>query len=238
MPRDLFTTPSVSRSAAARARLVPFSVALHVLGLAAVMIAPLVAVGPLPPLRAPLSYHVTDVVIPRLPPDGIPGRRAVSSAPRSSPAPAQPAPTTAPASLEVMDLPAGGPVTGSLDGAGESAGLPDGLDAYGAMQAPVAPPSAAPQRVGGRIRPPQRVHDVPPVYPAIAQQARIEGMVILEAVIGPHGRVEDLRVLRSVPLLDQAALDAVRQWRFTPTLLNGEPVAVAMTITVQFRLAR
>lgn len=130
MPRDLFTTPSVSRSAAARARLVPFSVALHVLGLAAVMIAPLVAVGPLPPLRAPLSYHVTDVVIPRLPPDNIPGRRTVSSPPRSSPALAQPAPTTAPSALAVSDLLDAGPLVDSMgppsDGVGISGSAPGG----------------------------------------------------------------------------------------------------------------
>jgi periplasmic protein TonB len=60
--------------------------------------------------------------------------------------------------------------------------------------------------------------------------------VILETLIGANGRVEDARVLRSIPLLDQAALDAVRQWEFTPTLLNGNPVPVIMTTTVQFSL--
>ena len=60
--------------------------------------------------------------------------------------------------------------------------------------------------------------------------------MILEATIGPDGRVQDVKVLRSIPLLDQAALDAVRQWVFTPTLLNGVPVPVIMTVTVQFTL--
>jgi protein TonB len=60
-------------------------------------------------------------------------------------------------------------------------------------------------------------------------------MVILEAVISPSGSVEDVRVLRGIPLLDDAAADAVRQWRYTPTLLNGVPVAVVMTVTVNFR---
>ena len=63
-----------------------------------------------------------------------------------------------------------------------------------------------------------------------------QGVVIIEATIGPNGRVQDARVLRSIPLLDQAALDAVRQWEFTPTLLNGVPVPVIMTVTVQFTL--
>jgi periplasmic protein TonB len=74
------------------------------------------------------------------------------------------------------------------------------------------------------------------VYPPIAQSARVQGVVILETLIGANGRVEDARVLRSIPLLDQAALDAVRQWEFTPTLLNGNPVPVIMTTTVQFSL--
>ena len=75
-----------------------------------------------------------------------------------------------------------------------------------------------------------------PVYPPIAQSARVQGVVIIEATIGPDGGVQNARVLRSIPLLDQAALDAVKQWVFTPTLLNGVPVPVIMTVTVQFTL--
>ncbi len=94
----------------------------------------------------------------------------------------------------------------------------------------------APVRVGGNIRPPTKVKDVRPVYPSIAQSARVQGVVIIEATIGPDGKVKDARVLRSIPLLDQAALEAVRQWEFTPTLLNGVPVPVIMTVTVNFTL--
>jgi protein TonB len=64
----------------------------------------------------------------------------------------------------------------------------------------------------------------------------VEGLVILEAVIAEDGSVRDIRVLRSVQLLDAAAVEAVREWRFTPTLLNGQPVPVVMTITVAFTL--
>jgi protein TonB len=64
----------------------------------------------------------------------------------------------------------------------------------------------------------------------------VQGIVIIEATIGPHGKVQEAKVLRSIPLLDQAALDAVKQWEFTPTLLNGVPVPVIMTVTVQFTL--
>ncbi|RPJ84760.1 MAG: energy transducer TonB, partial [Acidobacteria bacterium] len=101
---------------------------------------------------------------------------------------------------------------------------------------PPPPPPQAPVRVGGNIKPPQKVKDVKPIYPAIAQSARVQGVVIIEATIGPNGRVQDARVLRSIPLLDQAALDAVKQWEFTPTLLNGVPVPVIMTVTVNFTL--
>jgi len=84
---------------------------------------------------------------------------------------------------------------------------------------------------------PTKTKHVNPTYPPIAQSARVQGVVIIEAVIGPTGKVQEARVLRSIPLLDQAALDAVRQWEFTPTLLNNQPVPVIMTVTVQFTLS-
>lgn len=94
----------------------------------------------------------------------------------------------------------------------------------------------APVRVGGNIKAPTKVTDVRPVYPADAQDARVQGVVIIEALIGEDGRVGHACVLRSIPLLDAAALDAVQQWEFTPTLLNGAPVPVVMTVTVNFTL--
>jgi periplasmic protein TonB len=103
-----------------------------------------------------------------------------------------------------------------------------------------AGPGAAPRqpvRVGGNVRPPTKIRNVPPMYPQEALDARVQGVVIMEVTIDEQGRVSDARVLRSIPLLDQAAIDAVRQWEFTPTLLNGEPVPVIMTVTVQFSLA-
>jgi protein TonB len=88
------------------------------------------------------------------------------------------------------------------------------------------------------VRTPVKTHHVDPAYPPIAQSARIQGIVIIEATISEDGHVVNARILRSVPLLDQAALDAVRQWEFTPTLLNGAPVPVIMTVTVNFTLSR
>jgi protein TonB len=104
---------------------------------------------------------------------------------------------------------------------------------------PMPTPTAAPVqplRAGGKIPPPTKIRDVRPVYPDIAQRARVQGVVILEATIDPTGKIADLRVLRSIPLLDQAALDAVRQWEYEPTHLNGIAVPVIMTVTVNFKL--
>jgi protein TonB len=92
----------------------------------------------------------------------------------------------------------------------------------------------APVRIGGQIRAPTKIKDVKPVYPAIARSARVAGVVTIEATIGPDGKVIDATVVRSIPLLDQAALDAVRQWEYTPTLLNGVPVPVLVTVTINF----
>jgi TonB family protein len=91
-------------------------------------------------------------------------------------------------------------------------------------------------RVGGQIRPPIRTKEVAPIYPAIAQTARVEGNVVIEATIDDEGKVAEARVVKSVPLLDQAALDAVRQWEYQPSLLNGVPTAVVATVTVRFTL--
>lgn len=95
---------------------------------------------------------------------------------------------------------------------------------------------AVPVRVGGDIKQPMKVRDQKPVYPPEAQEARVQGIVIVEATIGCDGSVSDVRILRGQPMLNEAALEAVRQWRYTPTLLNGQPVPVIMTMTVSFTL--
>jgi TonB family protein len=92
-------------------------------------------------------------------------------------------------------------------------------------------------RAGTDVPPPAKIVDVRPVYPPEAIKARITGAVIIQAEIGPTGDVESATVTRSVPLLDEAALTAVRQWKYQPTLIKGEPVRVAMTVTVTFTLS-
>ncbi|HEU4936563.1 MAG TPA: TonB family protein [Vicinamibacterales bacterium] len=101
---------------------------------------------------------------------------------------------------------------------------------------PPPPPPGAPVRVGGNVQVPAKLKDVRPVYPPDALDARIQGVVIIEATIDTDGRVADAKVLRSIPQLDDAALTAVRQWEFTSTSLNGVPVPVIMTVTVNFAL--
>ena len=96
--------------------------------------------------------------------------------------------------------------------------------------------SDEPLRIGGGIRAPMKVLDVAPVYPPEAREARVQGVVILEVTLSRTGEVSDVEVVRSTPLLDEAAVAAVRQWRYEPTLVDGEPVSILMTVTVNFQL--
>ena len=88
----------------------------------------------------------------------------------------------------------------------------------------------------GDVRPPELLLKVQPQYPEIARRARIEGKVVLEAVIDGSGNVVNVRVLRSVPLLDGAATEAVKQWKYRPARQNGRPVKVYFTVIVDFTL--
>jgi TonB family protein len=126
-------------------------------------------------------------------------------------------------------------------------GSPIETDGVGIAPPPPPPPPAppwvregvtigTPVRIGGEIKPPIKTKDVRPAYTPEARDAKVQGVVILDVVVGPEGRVDQVRVLRSIPMLDQSAVDAVKEWEFTPTLLNGTPVPVLMTVTVNFTL--
>ena len=91
-------------------------------------------------------------------------------------------------------------------------------------------------KVGGVIRAPKRLVNVPPRYPDDAVQAKVQGVVVLDVVVGADGVPTDVQVSKGVPMLDAAAIEAVRQWRYEPTLMNGAPVPVAMTVNVNFTL--
>jgi len=101
---------------------------------------------------------------------------------------------------------------------------------------PVQPVYKGPQRVGGDVQQANLLEHPNPVYPRLAALARVQGVVILEAVITREGSVDSVRAVSGHPLLVQAAIDAVRQWRYRPTLLNGQPVDVITTVTVNFTL--
>jgi protein TonB len=110
------------------------------------------------------------------------------------------------------------------------------IEGIGVPVPPPPPQPLAPVRLHSGIRTPEKRVHVAPVYPPLARALRVQGVVIIEATIDTNGNVESARVLRSISLLDQAALDAVHQWKFTPTLLNGVAVPVIMTVTVKFML--
>jgi len=93
-----------------------------------------------------------------------------------------------------------------------------------------------PVRAIGEIKPPKLIKKVEPVYPAIAMEARVEGVVILEVTTDIYGKVKNIKVLRSIPLLDQAAIDAVKQWEYEPLFIDSKPRGVIFTATVFFKL--
>jgi periplasmic protein TonB len=228
--------PSISVGSS-RGYTVPLSIAAHTIVIGALIIVPLAAVGVLP---TPASRLIIFDSIPALPapPPVAPARGPVATtAPTTNPSAA---PVVAPPDIRPEpDVQPRTRVVGEIElGAGD---VPAGLFQPTAPPPPPPPPvrpavPQAPVRPGGNIQQPVRVKDVPPVYPQLAQIARIQGVVIIEATIDVNGRVQDARVLRSIPQLDAAAVDAVRQWQYTPTLLNGMPVPVIITVTVNFRL--
>jgi TonB family protein len=102
---------------------------------------------------------------------------------------------------------------------------------------PPEPESNEPIRVGGDVAAPKKLHHVDPRYTEIARKARVEGVVIVEAIIDRQGNVTEVKVLKSLPMgLDQSAVEAIQKWRFEPSMLNGKPVPVRYNLTVNFTL--
>lgn len=133
-------------------------------------------------------------------------------------------------------LPAEGPGVYGSTGAG-SGNNPLNTIVNVTPPAVVAAPSASgPLRVSQGVAQGFLVHEVKPVYPPLARQARIQGAVMLQAIIGKDGRIEKLRLSSGHPMLAPAAIEAVKQWRYRPYTLNGEPVEVETEITVNFVL--
>ena len=148
------------------------------------------------------------------------------------------------------------PLPSDVDGAGGILGGVPGGVAGGSMggviggviggvsskiAAPPAPKdvkSKAPVRIGGRVRAPRQIQRVEPKYPPLARQTHIQGTVVIEAVLDDSGNVVEMKIVSGHPLLVQSALDAVRQWKYEPTYLNDQPVAVQMYVNVNFTLSQ
>jgi len=129
-----------------------------------------------------------------------------------------------------------GGVPGGVAGGSMGGVLGGVIGGMGGAPPPPKPKLNGPLRVGGNVQAARIINRVQPVYPPLARQTRISGTVRLHAIIGKDGTIQSLEVMNGHPLLQQAALDAVRQWRYQPTLLNGDPVDVDTTIDVIFSL--
>jgi len=242
MGRMLFETGVISFPAR-KASTMPMSIGIHAVVAAAVVVIPLL--GPnvqLPPAINDSVFFVRPTVAPPPPPPPAagPACKACNSAGKTKPgvmsimAP----PTKVPEGLQES----------SIDLDGLTGGDPNGVDgglvgSQGTGQVigglpPVVHQDPPAVRVGGIVKEPLKLHNVAPVYPHSAVAAHIEGSVAVEFTITPQGRVAAVKVVKSHPLFDQAAIDAVRQWIYTPTLLNGVPVPVLMTVTVNFSFRR
>ncbi len=234
MPRDLFgeiERPTVRVGTRSRYT-VPLSLAAHAAGILAIVGATVLGPVVLPGLASSDIIYTTIALPPTPPPPAPPAPRDPAPPPPNPNAAPTAAPEgIAPESPRLVDAwPSDEPLSSIVPGASS-------IDTTVGDPPPPPPPAPqAPVRPGAGIRAPAKTDDVAPLYPAIAREARVQGVVIIEATIGVDGVVQQARVLRSVPLLDEAALAAVRQWRYSPTLLNGRPVPVVMTVTVNFQL--
>jgi protein TonB len=235
MPRDLFgdvTRPSISIGNRKRYT-VPVSLLSHSIVIAMFLVLPILAAPYMPDV---FNDDSTEYLVELIPPPPLPPARPITDL--KPPADPSLAPIAAPDGItketdldifKPIDIPIG-TIVGVGDIDGELAPPPV------VIAKPQEPPK--PVQVGGTIRRPMKIGGADPVYSPMARAAGVQGLVIIEATIGIEGRVTNARVLRGVPLLDQLALDAVRTWEYTPTMLNGVPVPVIMTVTVTFTLSR
>lgn len=238
MSRDLFADTFAARPAPRRSKwMIVVSFLAHAGAIGVLVIVPI--------LSALDSFvlHANDVLVVSIPattmPSPPPPPKAETPAPSDiNPFAAPPSPPEKPVTGEAPQLAFGAgpgvPGAPAGTGLGDLGPVPPSSSAKLPPQAPPKP--AGPFRPGGDIKPPERVTYVEPVYPTLAKTAKVEGTVILEATIDEAGLVKDVRVLRSIPLLDRAAIEAVSKWRYTSTRLNGVAVPVLLTVTVTFKL--
>ena len=239
MPANLFDPDLRPAPVGGPRRLtVTTSIAIHATVVILIVVLPLIGGVSMPSAMQRIDAFIAHsaIEIPPLPAAPPPA----SAQPVNAPNP-NAAPTTVPDSVrpEVIASPVPPGIPTAPGGVPylPGTGVPGGVPGIAPPPAPREDPKpAGPVRVGGMITPPKRVTYVPPSYPKIAEAARVEGTVTLEAIIDEAGRVTNLRVIGSIPLLDDAAKDAVARWRYSPTSLNGEKVPVIMTVRVTFTL--
>jgi len=225
------------------------SMSVHGAILSAAMLLPLLmATENLPTVPTMMAFVASPVAPPPPPPP--PLAKSAARAPEAKAVPAatsnpNAAPIESPAEITPETVLPGydsfgteGGIEGGVAG-GTLGGIVGGL--VDAPPPPPPPPPAppAPQqpvRIGGQISAPELLHRVEPVYPDIAVMAKVTGTVILEAVVATDGTVESVKVLRPVKFLEQAAIDAVRQWRYKPLILNGMPTPFVLTVTLTFSI--
>lgn len=223
-----------------RSTTVGVSLVLHGLILLAVILVPLFYEDVLPPPSEALrAFFVTpaEAAPPPPPPPPAAGPRAVTRAP-AAPRQLEPAAFVAPIEIppeikpeQGLDLGVEGGVAGGVEG-----GVPGGVVGGVIGGLPDTPPPPRVVRVGGLLTAPKLIRRVEPAFPALASQARLSGLVILEALVDVRGHVQEVKVLREAPLFNEAAAEAVKQWRYQPLLLNGQPTAFILTVTLRFDL--
>jgi periplasmic protein TonB len=222
----------------------PVSLALHVLVIGAAVGASIWFVEDVPEPPIPVTFYAAAPPPPPPPPAAAP-KPAAPKPETPKPVPVKPAEMTQPNVIPEKipeplaapepEAPASEGVEGGVEG-----GVPGGVmgGVIGGVVGGTGPGTGdEPLRVGGDVKAPQLTNRVEPQYPEAARKARMEGVVILEAIITASGNVEDVKVLKSVnPLLDAAASRAVQQWKYRPATLNGRAVRVYLTVTVTFNL--
>jgi protein TonB len=216
------------------------SIGLHSLLLLAIVIVPLLYYDALPSQDVLKAFFVAPMEIaapPPPPPPPAAAQRVVKIAPKVVETQrAFVAPIDVPAEVrpeEGLDLGAEGGVAGGVEG-----GVPGGVvgGVVGGLPTALPPPPASVVRIGGQLKPPRIIRKVEPVFPALAVSARLNAILVLEAEVDVHGYVKFVKVLSGHPIFDDAALEAVRQWRYQPLLLNGEPTGFILSVVINFNL--
>jgi protein TonB len=233
---DIFSSHPKPRGLARRRRVtLTVSLAAHVIFGA--LVAWVVMHTIIQKVEEPESIQAFYVPAPPAPPAPAAATKAASPQPKSEPA-VEPKPAEVPTQAAQVAVepppPASSVAVGQASG-DVLQGVTGGVTGISGSSLG-APPPNEPVRVGGNIKAPALVKKVPPAYPHGAQQARIQGNVVLEAEVAPTGSVESVKVVKSVGMLDQAAIDAVKQWKYSPLVLNGKPVPFILTVTVTFNL--